>query len=131
MRSKRFTFEFPQTSTLDASNNCFGTSQPPARGPPQSQNVSKSCPLPGNLILPCTREGFGREAEIEPDGYAPGHDADVGPHPNRFEPRGVFLDMAVERSRWACPRLTCHLVFGVAEDGIHPQLIPISINPRL
>jgi len=27
--------------------------------------------------------------------------------------------MAVERSRWACPRLTCHLVFGVAEDGIH------------
>jgi hypothetical protein len=91
----------------------------PARGPSRSQNLAKSFPLPGSPILPGTREGFGREAENGPSRYAPGHDADGGPHPNRFEPRGVFLDMAVERSRWACPRLTCHLVFGVAEDGIH------------
>ena len=97
MRSRRFTFEFPQTSTLDASNNCFGTSQPPARGPPSSQNLSKSSPLPGNLILPGPREGFGREAGNGPSRYAPGHDTDGVPHPNRFEARGVSTNIAVER----------------------------------
>jgi hypothetical protein len=119
MRSKRFTFSSTQTLALHPPNICFHTSQPPARGPPSSQNLPKSSPLPGNLILPGISEGFGREAGNGPSRYAPGHYADGGPHPNRFEPRGVFLDMAVERSRWACPRLTCHLVFGLAEDGIH------------
>ena len=75
------------------------TVHPPARGQPASQNLSKSSPLPGNLILPGTCKGFGREAKIAPGGYAPGHDGDMGPHPNRFEPRGVFLHIAVERSR--------------------------------
>jgi hypothetical protein len=96
----------------------------PARGPSRSQNLSKSCPLPGNLILPGTCEGFGREAGNGPGGYAPGHDTDGGPHPNRFEPRRVFLDIAVERSLWVSPRPTCNLVSGLAEDGIHRNCFP-------
>ena len=69
----------------------------PARGPSQSQSLSKSCPLPGNLILPGTFEGFGREARSVPGGYAPGHDTDGGPHPNSFEPTGVAVNIAFER----------------------------------
>jgi hypothetical protein len=97
-------------------------SRSPARGQPQIQNLSKSSPLPGNLILPGTREGFGREARNGPSGYAPGHEADVGPHPNSFEPTRVFLDIAVEIFRWPvlgrpAPRLR-------ASRGRHsPQLL--------
>ena len=47
---------------------------------------------------PGPREGLGREAGNGPGGYAPGHDTDVGPHPNHFEPTRVILDTALERS---------------------------------
>ena len=51
----------------------------------------------GNLILPGTGEGFGREAGNGPSGYAPGYDTDGAPHPNRFEPWRVSVNIAVER----------------------------------
>jgi hypothetical protein len=78
----------------------------------------------GKLNSPRHKGEFGREARNGPGGYAPGHDADVGPHPNRFEPRGVISDIAIERSFSAYPKLARHSVFASVEDINHRNCFP-------
>jgi hypothetical protein len=66
-----------------------------------------------------------------PSRYAPGSDADVGPHPNRFEAtRGLFRHGSREIRR-ARLRLTCHHPFALAEGGIYCNYVPTYIRSYL